>query len=86
MINFPWRSSSLTSHAPQSTQLNQTADGVGSMTYIIVIVMDIDLEESYCEEMSDLNWTGSAVQACIFELKAKSMHQEVTKIQFPTKS
>ena len=75
---------------PQSTQVNQAADSVGNKTYIKVIVMDIDFEESYCEEMSDLNLAGSAVQECMLEhtkgTEAKSMHQEVTKIQFPTKS
>ena len=67
MITFPWKNSSLTSHVPQSTQVNQAADSVGNKTYIEVIVMDIDVEESYCEEMSDLNLAGSAVQECMFE-------------------
>ena len=47
--------------------------------------MDIDFEESDCEEMPDLNFAGSAVQPYMFEptkeLKGKSRHQEVKKIQ-----
>ena len=35
--------------------------------YIKVIEMDIDLEESYCAEMPDLNLAGSAVQSYMFE-------------------
>jgi hypothetical protein len=40
---------------------------VGKKKYINIIEMDNDFEEGNCEEMPDLNITGSAVQPYMFE-------------------
>ena len=52
---------------PKSTQVNQTTDSVDKKKYIKIIEIDNNFEESDCEEMPDLNLTGSAVQPYMFE-------------------
>jgi len=51
----------------QCTQVNQTADSVGKQKCIKVILMNINFEESDCEEMPDFILAGSAVQPYVCE-------------------